>query len=58
MRRRKKFLPVRKRYRFTKADCQLGYRRALEKCMADWDKLAWFHRLIRGHYRKESRNGS
>lgn len=39
------------KYRFTKADCRRGYQAALQKCMEDWGLLAWFHRLVRGHYR-------
>ncbi|MFO0966123.1 MAG: hypothetical protein U0793_11145 [Gemmataceae bacterium] len=39
------------RYRFTKQDCQRGYRAALAKCMEDWALYAWFFHRIRGHYR-------
>jgi hypothetical protein len=43
----------RRRYRFTKEDCQRGYQAALAKCMEDWDLFAWLHRRVRGYYRKE-----
>lgn len=46
---------VPRRYRFTRADCQRGYRAALEKCSHDWDLAAWFFRRIRGHYRAQHR---
>src|SRR4051794_20359736 len=29
------------KYRFTKEDCQRGYRAALDKCMEDWNVYAW-----------------
>ena len=41
------------RYRFTRKDCQRGYQAALAKCMEDWQLYAWFHRLVRAHYRKK-----
>ena len=44
------------RYRFTKADCQKGYQRALEKCSQDWDLHAWFFRRVRGFYDKQRRD--
>ena len=41
------------RYRFTRADCQRGYRAALAKCMESWELYAWFFHRIRGHYRRK-----
>ena len=41
----------RKRYRFTKEDCQRGYQAALAKCMEDWKLFAWFTYRVRGYYR-------
>jgi hypothetical protein len=41
------------KYRFTKEDCQRGYKAALAKCMEDWELLAWFTYRIRGHYRRK-----
>lgn len=47
--------PRKERYRFTKEDCQRGYRAALAKCMEDWHLFAWFYRRVRGHYRRKER---
>lgn len=44
------------KYRFSKDDCRRGYQAALQKCMEDWDLLAWFHRLVRKHYRRKEQN--
>lgn len=43
------------RYRFTRHDCQRGYRAALEKCSQDWDLCAWFFHRLRAHYRRKER---
>ncbi len=43
----------RARYRFTKKDCQRGYRAALAKCSESWELLAWFTYRVRGFYRKK-----
>jgi hypothetical protein len=43
----------RPRYRFTKADCQRGYRAALDKCMESWELYAWLYRKLRGFYRRK-----
>ncbi len=48
--------PDRRRHKFTRAECQRGYRAALEKCSQDWDLYAWFYYKIRGYYRKEKRD--
>jgi hypothetical protein len=42
----------RNRYRFTREDCQKGYRAALAKCSQDWHLHAWFYYRIRGWYRR------
>jgi hypothetical protein len=44
-----------KRYRFTKKDCQRGYQAALAKCADDWQLYAWLHRLVRKYYRRQAR---
>lgn len=41
------------RYRFTRQDCQRGYRAALEKCSQDWELYAWLFRTLRAHYRRK-----
>ena len=41
------------RYRFSKEDCQRGYRAALAKCMEDWDLAAWLWRKLRRHYKRK-----
>ena len=41
------------RYRFTKEDCQRGYRAALAKCMESWELYAWFYYRVRGFYRRK-----
>jgi hypothetical protein len=46
-----------RRHRFTREECQRGYRAALEKCMEDRDLYAWFYYRIRGYYREVKRNG-
>ena len=38
-------------YKFTREDCQKGYRAAKAKCDRDWDLSAWFYRRIRGYFR-------
>jgi hypothetical protein len=43
------------RYRFTRQDCQKGYRAALAVCMQDWHRYAWFCRKVRGYYRGQRR---
>jgi hypothetical protein len=43
--------PRRNRHRFTKEECQRGYRAALEKCAQNWDLYAWFYYRVRGFYR-------
>lgn len=43
--------PRKRKYRFTKKDCQRGYQAALAKCMEDWKLLAWFTYRLRGYYR-------
>jgi hypothetical protein len=45
--------PRKERYRFTKEDCQRGYRAALAKCMESWELYAWFYYKLRGWYRKK-----
>lgn len=45
----------RKRYRFTKEDCQRGYQAALAKCSQSWDLYAWFYYRIRGFYRRKEK---
>lgn len=41
------------RYRFTREDCQRGYRAALRKCMESWELSAWLFHKLRGFYRKK-----
>lgn len=41
----------RKRHRFTREECQRGYRAALEKCSEDWELYAWLYYKLRGYYR-------
>lgn len=31
------------KYRFTREDCQRGYRAALAKCMESWELYAWLY---------------
>ena len=45
-----------KRYRFTRKDCQRGYQAALAKCMQDWHLYAWFYYRVRGFYRRKERS--
>ena len=45
-----------KRYRFTKKDCQRGYQAALAKCSQDWNLAAWFYYEIRGYFRRKERD--
>jgi len=48
--------PRKRKYRFTKKDCQRGYRAALARCSEDWDLAAWFFRHLRAHYRRKERD--
>lgn len=45
----------RRRYRFTRQDCQKGYQAALQKCSQDWELYAWFWYRVRGYYRAKRR---
>ena len=49
----------RRRYVFTRADCQKGFRAAVKKFEHDPNKLAWFLRRVRSHYdeRRRKANG-
>lgn len=40
----------RRRYQFTREDCQRGYQAARAKCVSDWNLFAWFFRRVRGWY--------
>lgn len=44
-----------RKYRFTKKDCQRGYQAALARCSHDWNLYAWFFHRIRGHYRRKEK---
>jgi hypothetical protein len=50
---KKGFDSRRSNYRPTKEECIRGFLAALDACLHDADKTAWFYRHIRSYYRRK-----